>query len=197
MDHVADTPRTGLKLLNPLLAAALSAGLLCVTPAIAEESSRWVGPHGHFSIDLSTQGWGVVDRTGFAEFYDGELMIASPNADPRTDSRCSVEVLSQAAPNAPSRALMNEGTRRLANRPAITEQHEEFRLDRIEVAEIDGVATLDVYGRFMSLDTVTRRFFLHHGGEVLMYTFSCSVAASNDSAVAGAHAIAASLRFAE
>ncbi len=177
-----------------LSALALLAALLVIAPAHAQQSSRWRS-EGGFSIDLG--GWRVLDRATHADVYDSEVIIAAPEGDSHGEARCSVEMLSQPAPNTPSRALMNEGTRRLATSPTITDTRGEdrVRIDRIEVTEIDGVATLDVYGGFMSLDTVTRRFFLSGDSVVYMYTVSCSVSADDPAAVAAGHAIAASLRF--
>jgi hypothetical protein len=166
--------------------------------ADAQSSSRWVAPNRDFNIELGAHGWRVLDPAANAELYHGEVMIAAPDADPQADSRCSVEVLTQPVA-VPSRQMMNGHTRALMYSPTVEQMRNDprFRHDRVEIAEIDGVTTLDVYGQFMSLDTVTRRFYLAGDGVVLMYVFSCSVSVDNAQAVASARAIAASLRFAE
>jgi hypothetical protein len=93
---------------------------------------------------------------------------------------------------------MNDATRALAQSPTIQNMGAEggpFRLDRVETPDIDGVTLLDVYGQFLSLDSVQRRFFLLSDGVMSLYTFTCSVVSEDEAAVAQGRAIAASLRF--
>ncbi|MBX9747950.1 MAG: hypothetical protein K2X34_13675 [Hyphomonadaceae bacterium] len=176
------------------LALAAAIWTLAGGGALAQDA-RWTDPAGAFSIDLASQGWGVLDPASDATLYDGEIFIAAPAGDAHGESRCSLEVNRRTGPEI-SRERLNEGTRRLAEGPTVAAMDDgEFDLERIETPEVDGVVTLDIYGRFSVLDTVQRRFLLYDGDEVLLYTLSCAVAGDNAAALTASRAIAGSLRF--
>jgi len=180
------------------LAAALE---LTMAPAQAQDA-RWTEPEGTFSLDTASQGWRVADRAVNPEWFWDEVVVLvySELQDGAPRNLCRVSLDNRMATPAPvERARINEITRQLEQSDTIQEMrtHDVFRFERAEVVEIDGVAVLDVYGQFMSLDTIQRRFFMYRDGEIVMYTLACSVEAANADAVTRAHAIAASLRFAE
>lgn len=175
----------------------IATALLWALPAFAW-AEPWSGHDGAFTIDFAATGWTVLDPAANTDLYDGEVAIAIPMGDTSRENRCSIDVRLMPVATIPDRALLNEGTRRMASGPATQEMLSEpdYRHDRIETPDVDGVTTFDVYGRFMSLDHATRRFWLMgEEGMLWMYTFACSVPAENQQAVAQSHAIISSLRF--
>lgn len=180
-----------------LRAICIAFVLALAASANAQNAERWVGGNGAFSVDFAGHGWGALDPAGNEDLYDGELLIAVPEGDANRESRCHVEVRSMAAPNPVARAQLNDATRQMVHGDAMREMQSDpdYVSERVDTPTQDGVTTLDTYGRFMSLDSVSRRFWLMSGTELSMYTFSCAAPAENRQAVAQARAIANSLRF--
>jgi hypothetical protein len=181
-----------------LVGCGAGPGAASPSPAARMEASRWIAPGDIFSVVIP-DGWIAADRAEHAEWFHEEfLLLAVPAETVRPESLCYViRDDSTPMPFAMSRARMNEATRRLQGSQVFENMraNPSYHVDRVESAEIDGVATLDVYALFGSLDTVQRRFFLHHNGALSMYTLSCSPVRADQAAVNAARALAASLRF--
>lgn len=180
-----------------IIGLALAVAIL-LSGAASAHDGRWIAPGGAFSLDLASRDWVVVDRNAGSDIYEDEIAIFSPRGDTRADSRCAVQVTSMPMAGRHSRESMNRSTAQLTESSLIVEMRADpnFSNLRVDVGDVNGTATLDVYGQFMRLDIVHRRFFLHSDGILSQYLFACSVPQANTAAVADAHAIAASLQFA-
>jgi len=185
-----------------LVLAALAWVALGAQPAPSVASpptvERWSAPDGVFSVEIPN-GWVSLDRAEYPDrFQANMLFLAVPAGTEQPESLCYVVLdSSMPAPGPASRARMNDATRQLQHSPTIEQMRADpnFRIDRVESDEIDGVATLDIYAQFGPLDTVQRRFFLHHNQRISMYTLSCSPMRSDQAAVVAARRLVASLRF--
>jgi hypothetical protein len=164
--------------------------------------TAWVDPEGVFSIDVGAPNWSVAQRAEHPDWFFEDFVVLAysglEGGGPRNLCYALIDTRSPAPnPGSNVRERMNAATRQLEHSPTIAAMREDdrFDLERVEVTEIDGVAVLDVYGRFGSLQTVQRRFFVYRDSEIRMYILSCSVVASEQDAVAASRAIAASLRI--
>jgi hypothetical protein len=183
-----------------LIIAALACALL--SPAAADDPQRWTDPSGQISFAVSENGWEVVSRAEHPDWYqDEDVLIAVPDADDTPIRHtCLLSYLSQPAGGAPrSRERLNDATRALENSPTIQGMRDSpmFNFQGVSVNEVDGVAVLDVLGATGSLTGITRRFMMHSGDTLFMYTLTCSAEASDTAASAAALALANSLRISE
>lgn len=174
--------------------ALLSALLLLAPAAYAQE---WADPTGEIRIDFASQGWRVRDRLTQPEFYREGVVAAAAPVGQEAGPMCELDYRGQGNLARPPRAHMNEIMDRMAAGDVVARMRAEGAAERVEVNDVGAVSTLDISGRFMSLETIQRRFFLWHAADqsLRMYSLVCSVDAADAEGVAQMRAVAASLHF--
>lgn len=164
-------------------------------PAVASaQTAAWTDPEGQFTVSFAAHNWSIAENEPLPDGDDMRILLTV--RAPEGSASCEVNVLVNPNATRQTRQRLNEFTASLRERAVATmQQNPQYTLIRAGVAEIDTVAVLDMHGRFASLRTVERRFFLQPTNALHLYTLVCSVDGADRAGVASMEAVADSLRF--